>query len=619
MKTVSKLFLYVAMALCAATMYSCKDDDDKTTVYTVTFDADGGSPVPATQSVEAGGTATAPATPVKSGYVFLFWHLSGVNTAYNFSAPITGDVALHAKWQEEVAAEYWQVAWELNGGAWSASDQATQVVKGGTLAEPTAPVKAGYSFEGWYKEAAFSNKIAFPYDVSAVTGNFTLYAKWTTGSSEEQGTSTVASGHYYYLILHDDGSLYTLGHNKYGQLGTGDEKDVENLTQVATGVAAVYSGGINTFIVKTNGNVLGTGYNGDGELGLGDETWRAAFTAIPVDNIKTIAPSSGHTLLLKNNGSLWATGWNAYGFLGVGDNTKRNVFTATNLTSDVIAIAAGTEHSLALKKDGTVWGAGYGYVGALGADATDAEVSSFVQIFSGAKGIAAGSHYSLILADDGTVYVSGVNYYGQLGVGTTDDVTAFTQAIESSGTPLSNVTAIATGYHFSLALKADGSLWATGHNHCGQLATGDEDDRSKFTKVATGVKSMSAGRFHSIIVKNDGTTSLFGEVNPFANLNGSGTIHIKVNDTYQYQTVSNAILYDRSLTEIFNNNGQVAVTGGNGTKISVKPGTYNLKLYTSNSAPYTFSDLVVGDNETVTILYEWVSTVGYRWTVTRSK
>ena len=80
-------------------------------------------------------------------------------------------------------AEYWQVTWALNGGAWKTGyTPETKAVKGGTLAEPTAPEKTGSTFEGWYKEATLTTQINFPYNVSAVTVNFTLYAKWSTGS-----------------------------------------------------------------------------------------------------------------------------------------------------------------------------------------------------------------------------------------------------------------------------------------------------------------------------------------------------------------------------------------------------------------------------------------------------
>lgn len=68
---------------------SCPGSDDDKTVYTVTFETDGGTPVPSVQKVEEGGMATAPSSnPEKAGYVFAFWHLSGATTAYNFQIPV---------------------------------------------------------------------------------------------------------------------------------------------------------------------------------------------------------------------------------------------------------------------------------------------------------------------------------------------------------------------------------------------------------------------------------------------------------------------------------------------------------------------------------------------------
>lgn len=191
MKWYLKMAVWVCIAS-AATFVSCDEDKEKDgVVYTVSFDTDGGSPVPSVQKVEEGGMATAPsANPAKAGYAFAFWHLSGATTAYNFQSPVNSNIVLYAKWQVEATAEYWQVTWKLNGGAWSTGDNhETKVLKGGTLAEPNAPVNTGYTFDGWYKEPALTNKIMFPYDVSNVTGDFTLYAKWT-----KEGSSTDPEG-----------------------------------------------------------------------------------------------------------------------------------------------------------------------------------------------------------------------------------------------------------------------------------------------------------------------------------------------------------------------------------------------------------------------------------------
>lgn len=93
--------------------------------------------MPEKQSVEKGKTAVAPSLePVKTGFVFMAWS-ADYRRAYDFKTPVTHDLTLRARWQAEAQAEYWQVAWELNGGAWSSEvdNHATQVLKGGTLAE----------------------------------------------------------------------------------------------------------------------------------------------------------------------------------------------------------------------------------------------------------------------------------------------------------------------------------------------------------------------------------------------------------------------------------------------------------------------------------------------------
>ena len=51
------------------------------------------------------------------------------------------------------------------------------VLKGNKITEPTAPSENGYTFGGWYKEAACTTKWNFNTDV--VNENITLYAKWT--------------------------------------------------------------------------------------------------------------------------------------------------------------------------------------------------------------------------------------------------------------------------------------------------------------------------------------------------------------------------------------------------------------------------------------------------------
>ena len=68
--------------------------------YKVLFDANGGSDVSAALVV-SGGTVSKPEDPTRDGYVFVGWY-NGAN-AYDFSATVTGDLTLTAKWGKNIA------------------------------------------------------------------------------------------------------------------------------------------------------------------------------------------------------------------------------------------------------------------------------------------------------------------------------------------------------------------------------------------------------------------------------------------------------------------------------------------------------------------------------------
>src|SRR5690606_41080557 len=55
------------------------------------------------------------------------------------------------------------------------------------VASPTTPTQPGYAFAGWYKDAAFST--AWNFDADVVTGNTTLYAKWSNIGGGGEGSS----------------------------------------------------------------------------------------------------------------------------------------------------------------------------------------------------------------------------------------------------------------------------------------------------------------------------------------------------------------------------------------------------------------------------------------------
>ncbi len=136
----------------------------KAPTYTVSFDSAGGSTVSPIE-VQVGKAVTEPDAPTREGYTFKGWTLNG--EAYDFSAPVTGDLELVASW-EALPVNY-TVTFDSDGG--SAVD--AQTVKSGECAtKPADPTREGYTFKGWTLDGE-------AYDFSTpVTSDIALKASW---------------------------------------------------------------------------------------------------------------------------------------------------------------------------------------------------------------------------------------------------------------------------------------------------------------------------------------------------------------------------------------------------------------------------------------------------------
>ena len=124
-----------------------------------------------------------------------------------------------------------------------------------------------------------------------------------------------------------------------------------------------------------------------------------------------------------------------------------------------------------------------------------------------------GGSHSLALRADGTVWAWGFGGYGQAGDGHTEDfVLTPVQVIGLTG-----ATQIAAGEGSSYAV-ADGRLWAWGGNYFGQLGDGTRQDRAIAAPVAgiDGVTLAATGYSQTAVVLANGTLWTWG-----ANFHGS--------------------------------------------------------------------------------------------------
>jgi len=100
------IYAFLALAIINFCFIGCNNQIMESPFYFVSFETDGGIPVPERQEVLAGETITAPSSnPTKAGYVFMFWHLPEESTAYNFQTPVYSDLTLVAQWEVEWTAE----------------------------------------------------------------------------------------------------------------------------------------------------------------------------------------------------------------------------------------------------------------------------------------------------------------------------------------------------------------------------------------------------------------------------------------------------------------------------------------------------------------------------------
>jgi uncharacterized repeat protein (TIGR02543 family) len=138
----------------------------------VTFDADGGSPVPPQQSVALGDNAAKPADPEKVGFEFDGWFKDG-SVPWDFETdPVEEAITLRARW-----TAVYTVAFDLRGGAAADGGDLLPVTlrTGSKLAKPEDPVRGQDRFDGWHSVVTNT-----PWDFDGpVTGSFTLYAVWT--------------------------------------------------------------------------------------------------------------------------------------------------------------------------------------------------------------------------------------------------------------------------------------------------------------------------------------------------------------------------------------------------------------------------------------------------------
>lgn len=311
------------------------------------------------------------------------------------------------------------------------------------------------------------------------------------------GYSKISSGLYSSFAIKTDGSLWAWGANGEvsgvgfaGMLGDGTTTARHTPVQIGSDFVEVAAGWYGGAAIKRDGTLWAWGqHSPSGTLGGGDLT---PITLTPQQigsGFVQVAGSQDHFLALKADGALWAWGRNVAGQLG--DGTYESRAAPTYIDSGYVAITAGEEFSLGIKTDGSLWAWGWNAHGQLGLGiaGTARDPAATVETMYRRRptrvgedfvAVTAGNNHTHAIKRDGSLWGWGTAAHGAVGDGLHD-----TDA-DGAGRNVTVPTLIGTGFwktaigsgNFNgFALKTDGSLWAWGNNHGGQLGDGTMENR----------------------------------------------------------------------------------------------------------------------------------------------
>ena len=164
----------------SATLYAVWEQNAPTT-YTVSYNANGGSGAPSSQTKTHNVTLTLSSTkPTRSGYTFLGWSTSSTATSptYYASGSYTANASatLYAVWSKNAPATY-TVSFNANGG--SGAPSSVTKTDGVTLYLPTTePYRSNYEFLGWSTSSTATSPTYYAGGSFSRNANTTLYAVW---------------------------------------------------------------------------------------------------------------------------------------------------------------------------------------------------------------------------------------------------------------------------------------------------------------------------------------------------------------------------------------------------------------------------------------------------------
>ncbi|ORZ41730.1 regulator of chromosome condensation 1/beta-lactamase-inhibitor protein II [Catenaria anguillulae PL171] len=191
------------------------------------------------------------------------------------------------------------------------------------------------------------------------------------------------------------------------------------------------------------------------------------------------------------------------GQLGLGEDVKsRFKYSFVKALKDLPIVALAAVYSWGCNDEGALETSNLGFT----SDVRNARVPTLLSgpVFSRYRfvDVAAGNNHALALSSEGKVYAWGNVEQGQCGFKTHRPISALNPRGLKFGRGV-KITAIACGGDHSLAIDADGDVWAFGLNNFGQCG--------KHPSVLKKAVAAAGGDHYSVVVLEDGSVATFGK------------------------------------------------------------------------------------------------------------
>ena len=214
-----------------------------------------------------------------------------------------------------------------------------RIPKGGTLLEKVKALGEGNLSGIKHIVCGTNYSMLTTKDSVYACGNNNHHEKntFTLRSNTPSNIQQIYGGNDHTLLLTSDNKLYACGDNYNGQLGLGDTVNRNIFTRIPntpSNIKQIYGGRYYTLLLTDDDTLYACGSNSYGQLGLGDNNEINTFALIPntPSNIKQIQGGNFHILLLTDDNKLYVCGGNLYGQLGLGYYRKDiNTFTQVSV------------------------------------------------------------------------------------------------------------------------------------------------------------------------------------------------------------------------------------------------------------------------------------------------